>query len=142
MYRTATPLSVSCRTRSNSRVTAARSRAAVGSSSSRQRVPAARARAISTICRCSTDSRAQGWFTSSGKPQSAMIWRACSRIARQSTSPRGPGWLPRNTFSATVSSGTTIECWNTVAIRRRHSPTAPSGGAGLPSKRTVPASAG
>ena len=40
--------------RSNSRCTAPRSRAAVGSSSSRQRVPAASARMISTTWRCST----------------------------------------------------------------------------------------
>ena len=31
---------------------------------------------------------------------------------------------------------------NTVAMRLRHSPGAPSGGAGLPSNRTSPASAG
>jgi hypothetical protein len=142
MYSTATPLLTSCRTRANSRAMAARSRAAVGSSSSRHRVPAASARAISTICRCSTLRFAQGWLTSRRKPQSAMICRACSRIRPQSTRPARPGWWPRKTFSATVSPGTTIECWNTVAMRLRHSPGAPSGGAGLPSNRTCPASAG
>ena len=47
---------MSWRTRSNSRATAWRSRAAVGSSSSTHRAPRASARAISTICSCSTDS--------------------------------------------------------------------------------------
>jgi hypothetical protein len=58
-------------------------------------------------------------------------------MARQSTNPPRPGWLPRNTFSATVRLGTTIECWNTVAIRPRH-PRHPavSDGADWPSKRT------
>ena len=77
-----------------------------------------------------------------GNPQSVITCRACSRIRRQSTRPPRRGWRPRNTFSATVSPGTTIECWNTVAIRLRQAPTAPSGGAAAPSKRTWPLSAG
>ena len=60
MYRTATPAAVSWRTRSNSRATAWRSRAAVGSSSSTHLAPRASARTISTTCRCSTDSSRQG----------------------------------------------------------------------------------
>ena len=142
MYRIATPLAASCRTRANSRSIAPRSSAAVGSSSSRHRVPAASARAISTICRCSTVRSAQGSRTSMAKPHSDMIRAACSRIPRQSTRPARTGWRPRNTFSATVRSGTTIECWKTVAIWRRHAPVAPCAGAGWPSKRTAPLSAG
>ena len=146
MYMIATPASRSWRTRSNRRRTAPRSRAAVGSSSSRQRVPAASARMISTTCRCSTVRLAHGASAATSKPQSVMIVRACSRIRRQSTRPRGPGprrgWRPRKTFSATVRPGTTIECWNTVAIRPRHAATSPSEGAGWPSKRTSPASGG
>ena len=76
------------------------------------------------------------------KPHSAMTCAACARIPRQSTRPARSGWRPRNTFSATVSSGTTIECWNTVAIRRRQAPVSPCAGAGCPSKRTAPLSAG
>ena len=42
----------------------------------------------------------------------------------------GCGWRPRNTFSATVRPGTTMECWNTVAIWRRQAPTRPGGSGG------------
>ena len=54
------PPSVSWRTRSNSRRTAWRSSAAVGSSSSTHLAPRASARAISTICSCSTDRSRHG----------------------------------------------------------------------------------
>ena len=106
--------------RSNSRCTAPRSRAAVGSSSSRQRVPAASALTISTICRCSTVRLPHGALAFTSKPHSAITLLVRARISRQSTNPALPGWRPRNTFSATVRLGTTMECWNTVAIRPRH----------------------
>ena len=98
----------------------ARSSAAVGSSSSRQRVPAASARAISTICRCSTVRSAQASLTSIGKSPLGHDVRRPGRASAASPPGRpGCGWRPRNTFSATVRPGTTMECWNTVAIWRR-----------------------
>src|SRR6266702_2188503 len=143
MYMIATPAWRSWRTRSKRRSTAPRSRAAVGLSSSRHRVPAASARVISTTCRCSTVRLPHGVSAATSKPQSAMTFPACSRIRRQSTRP-GPrrGWRPRKTFSATVRPGTTIECWNTVAMRARQAVTSTSEGAGWPSKLTSPASGG
>ena len=49
-------------------------------------------------------------------PQSRMMLRVLARSSRQETNRSA---LPRNTFSATDSSGTTIECWKTVAIHSR-----------------------
>ena len=142
MYKIATPAARSWRMWSNSRCTAPRSSAAVGSSSSRHRVPAASALVISTTCRCSTVRLAHGASASTSKPHSVMTFLVCSRIRRQSTTP-GPrrGWRPRNTFSATVSPGTTMECWNTVAMRLRQAAMSPSEGAGCPSNSTSPSSA-
>src|ERR1017187_8706116 len=100
MYMMATPASRSWRMRSNRRSTAPRSRAAVGSSSSRQRVPAASARVISTTWRCSTVRLAQGASALTSKPQSVIIFLACSRIRRQSTTPRLFGTPRRSGWGA------------------------------------------
>ncbi len=141
MYITATPPATSWLTRSKSRCTAPRSSAAVGSSSSRQRAPVARARAISTICSCSTVSFSHSVVALMSKPHSPMIASVRSRMVRQLTRPpRAVRQLPRKTFSATVSCGTTMECWKTVAIRPCQASTAPAGGAGSPSKSTCPVS--
>src|SRR5580704_14742938 len=141
MYKIATPWACSWRMLSNSRCAAPRSSAAVGSSSSRQRVPAASARVISTTWRCSTVRLPQAVSALTSKPQSVMTLRVCSRIRRQSTTPpRRAGGRPRKTFSATVRYGTTMECWNTAVIRPRHAAMSPSEGAGRPSRRTSPAS--
>jgi len=66
-----------------------------------------------------------------------MTSRVLARISRQLTNRSVP---PRKTFSATDSSGTTIECWNTVAIHLRHRLTSPTRGASSPASRTVPES--
>src|SRR3984957_20444200 len=147
MYRTATPASVSWRTRSNSRTMAWRSSAAVGSSSSTHLAPRASARTISTTCSCSTDSSLQGVSGAMSKPHSCMMARVLPRMVRQLTTPGtapekpGPGGLaPRKTFSATDRCGTIIECWNTVAIHSRQRWMSPTRGAGAPPNHTVPAS--
>ncbi len=120
----------------------ARSRAAVGSSKNRQRRPAASARAISTSWRCSTDRLEHGAAAStSSKPHSLSTRRVSARIVFQSTIPERLGWQFKNTFSATVSWGTTIECWKTVATRLRQASTSPRAGARSPSKSTWPRSA-
>ena len=87
MYKMATPWACSWRMRSNRRCAAPRSSAAVGLSSSRQRVPAASAPVISTTCRCSTVRLPQAVSALTSKPQSAMTCRTCSRIRPQSTTP-------------------------------------------------------
>src|SRR5580704_11740163 len=66
-----------------------------------------------------------------------MISLVLARRRRQETK---VSVLPRNTFSATDSSGTTIECWNTVAIHSRQRLTSPTRGAISPEKCTLPAS--
>ena len=75
------------------------------------------------------------------KPHSANTCFASDRIVFQWTRPERTGWVLRKTFSATVSCGTTMECWNTVEIFSRQACTSPRSGAGWPSKRTSPLSA-
>ncbi len=106
----------------------------MGSSSSTHLAPLASARAISTICNCSTDRSRHGVSAAMSNPHSRMMSRVRARSSRQLTS---RGAAARNTFSATDRSGTIIECWKTVAIqsRQRIDVAAPRGRA---RRRTAP----
>jgi hypothetical protein len=112
MNRNVTPCSFSPRMRSNSRVMAAASSWAVGSSRMMNRAPNDSARAISTNCRSSTPSSRAGSRGSTSTAHSASTAAASRRSRRQLIRPVGPRWWRlRNRFSATVSSGMTVERW-------------------------------
>ena len=142
MNRNVTPWRCSSRIRSNSRLIAAPSSWAVGSSRMMKRAPNDSARAISTNCRCST-SRSPARVC--GRRRRPTRSRSSPRASRAQRPPADQAARPRscrlrNRFSATVSVGD-----DRRLLVDAGDPLAPGvavgeGGAAAPSKRTSPAS--